>query len=224
MKRFGCGVGIICLAAVVSATDYTETLTVGAGESLTLTGENTAPSFLDNGSLTLSANSSLTVTSEDKTSDVANGVNATLTLESGATLDVTRVTKAASNEALGIGILGGTGTLNIAPGAFLEANGRRVRFSRNADDKRNLLSQAIVNLDGTIRLTTAELAAYFPVNAEFVANTNDYPVSSIINFSSTGLFIVSDIAVNDAARAIWNMTGGTVQFTSSQGGLFSGNY
>ncbi|MBO7654917.1 MAG: autotransporter-associated beta strand repeat-containing protein [Kiritimatiellae bacterium] len=214
---------VSCLASLAMAEDYTETLTVNEGSTLSLSGANTAPQFINNGNLTIAQNGALTITSTDKVSDVATGVNATLRLEAGALLDVTAVTKAASAESMAFAVAGGTGTVYVAAGATIDANNTRIRFSRNPDSNRNLLSQSITQLDGTIKVTTAELAAYFRTDAEIVAETNNYPIASIINFSETGLLIVNSIAVNDAARAIWNMSGGTVQFVASQT-QFVGNY
>lgn len=226
MKQLCLGLGLFFIASAALAVDYADTLTVVQGETVTLDGENTAPQFIDNGALVLSEDSTLTITSTDKVSDIANGVNATLSLKAGAKLDLTGVTKAAGAESIAFAVAGGTGTVHIAAGAIIDANNTRIRFARNPDSGREMLSQSIVQLDGTIKVTTAELSAYFRTDAAFVADPNNYPIASIINFSETGLLIVNSILVNDAARAIWNMAGGTVQFTADHTGtgIFNGNY
>ena len=205
---FALGLTMAAFAAVVDGTAYL----LDVGETDTFTGTATIPKFTVNGTFTIGADSTLTVSgSTTVTSIIATnaGINATVNLESGATLDIQSYESANSSQALAIGKLGGTGTVNVANGALLKAS-QRIRVGCNASsaEERQLPTLGIINLAGTLQCAWLELAAFFPNATEWVNDTNRYMRAAVVNLLPGGLLKPNTISVNDAGIATLNLQGG----------------
>ncbi len=206
-------VGAYSLGAV-ELVDGTE-LTVGAGKICTVSGTYTIPRFVNNGTLTLAEGAELTIqAAENKTSSrMAEGmaVNASLNLETGSKLSVLSYNTKDSNEGLAIAVMGGTGTVNVAAGAYLSV-AQRLRFARNSANDRTPLTYAVMNIRGTVKVGYAELSGFWPND---VTDTNLFHHAAEINLFPGGSFSAGSIAANDAAIVRINMRGGTLGPVSS---------
>ncbi len=222
MKTFAVAALAMMLGFSLGAVDLVDgaELTIGQGETCTVSGTYTIPRFVNNGTLTLGADANVTVDAAEHTasSHMANGaaVNATLILESGARLTVSAYNSKDSNEALAVGMMGGTGTVTIAEGAYLSVP-KRLRLSRNSANDRTPRTYAVMNVSGTVEVGTAELAGFWPNN---VTDTNLYQRASELNILPNGVFRATELNVNDAAIARINMRGGTLRTPAPHGSYF----
>ena len=219
---FAFGMAMSGFAALVDGTAYT----LGVGETDAFTGTAAIPQFTVDGAFTIGADSTLTISpATDKTSLLATGagISATLNLEAGATLDIQAYNKSNSNQALALGNLGGTGTVNVANGALLKSVQRiRVGCNGSSAEQRVLPSLGVINLAGTLECVYLELAAFFPNDATTMANTNLYLRPAVINLLPGGILKPTSISVNDAAVGTLNLQGGTWQFVNASSGIFGG--
>ena len=176
---FAFGMAMSGFAALVDGTAYT----LGVGETDSFTGTGAIPQFTIDGAFTIGANSTLTISpATDKTSLLATGagISATLNLEAGATLDIQAYNKNNSNQALALGNLGGTGTVNVANGAFSVPEAPSFPFGETKNSPTT--ASLAVSFPKSDALSVAAAPKIVPINAAF--NNNLFKLRIAFPFSS----------------------------------------
>ena len=208
-RMVGCVALIAALAAVSAA--LAEPWPAGNPVNITseMTVETSAPQgplahFINNGSLTLLNGGSVTLTGGVHTAvGQGTGEAGTLDMQTGSRINCL------GGGFFVVGLLGGSGTMDIASGATVSVK-EYFSLARNNDDStRTLNPSGFVTVSGTlIASNRLEFTGYFPTNT---AIQPSYPLSARLTLEEGGEVMAGDIAKNDHASSEFIFNGGTLR-------------